>query len=224
MKNYYGVNSNISSLFGSYSDQANILSDYALIKSGSYKKLMKAYYSHNDNKTDKTQSNASTSNKTQKVSSEYTKVKSEADSLKSAAESLSSSDFWKDADSKKVSDALKNFVNEYNDVVEASSKVNSKDITDSTNWMTSLSNTMSKTLAKAGIEVGSDNKLTFNEDTFNTANMNTVKSLFEGEYSYGGQMASKASDISSATVMSTSLYNGNATTSSILSSMFDFGI
>lgn len=221
MRNY--INSNISSLFGSYAENSSMFTDRSLIKSGSYKKLMKAYYAKPENKPEKT---TNTNNKTVKKAetTEFTKVKSEADALKKASEKLVGEEFWKEADSEKIAGAVKDFVKEYNDLVSSSSKVNSKEVSDNMKWMTSLSGTMAKTLGKIGIGVGFDNKLSLDETTLSKANAGTVKSLFEGQYSYGGQIADKAAGVASATIMNTSIYNKDASVSSALSSLFDFGI
>lgn len=222
MKNY--LNSNITSLFGNYSNTAKMYGDYSLIKSGSYKKLLKAYYTKNTEGSKDTNASQSTSKKDKTVSTEFTKAKAEADSLKKAAEKLGSEDFWKTADTEKITGALKDFVKEYNDTVAAASKVNSKEVANNTQWMTSLSSTMTKSLNKIGLSVGIDSKLSLDEAALSKASTTSIKNLFNGEYSYGGQIANKAHSISTATVMNTSIYNNDASVNSALSSLFNIGI
>lgn len=236
---------NLSSLFSSYNNQNSInYSDYALIKKGSYQQLMKAYYSEDVNATSgsskvytpkpsvrdivtgKAQSTAKKAPTTDDTG--LTQLKKDSETLKKSVEALSSEDLWKPVqgkvDTEKVAGAVKGFVDSYNTALDQASKVNSKPVKQTTDWMTSLTGTMSKTLAKAGITVGADNKLSVSEDFVKNANMTTVKSLFDGKFSYGGQISEKADSLSKASVMSTGLYNGYGQAQSTLASMFDFGV
>ncbi len=230
-------NFNISPLFGG-NNQNNIFSsfnysDYSLIKSGSYKKMMKAYY--NDQKpssTEKAQTAASrTKEFTSKISADdksLSKVKGEADSLKAAAKELSSADLWKQTDGKydseKITGKVKDFVKEYNDLIDQTGKSNSQGVKNNTKWMTDLTSVMSKSLAKVGITVGDDNKLSVDEDKLAKADMKAVKSLFDGIYSYGAQTADKASAIASAASLNNGLYGSNGNYYNSYSNLFDTGI
>ena len=228
MRNLSGISSLFSN-FKSGSTGAFNLSDYALIKKGSYKKLMKAYYAKEDASGNK---KATKSDKSQKASegvdkTGLTKMKGEADKLKSSASVLSSSDIWKQTggeyDREKILSAVKSFVDDYNSVLSQSSKVSSSDIANNIRWMSGMTTTMSKSLAKLGITAGADGKLELNEETFNKADLNTAKTLFQGSYSYAGQVEAKAGSISTATLAS-GLYSGNATMTNTLSSLFNKGV
>jgi len=50
-------------------------------------------------------------------------------------------------------------------------------------------------LADVGIRIGADNKLSIDEETFKNADMNKVKTLFNGSSSLGGKIQSAASNI-----------------------------
>lgn len=224
MRNYM----DISSMFGksSYNSSFN-LNDYSLIKSGSYKKLMKAYYAKPEASKDKTtNSNNTVVNKLSESTDKtgLTKMKAEADSLNKSAAELTSENLWK-ADTKKedVVNAVKDFANSYNNVVDQSSKVKSNDISNNMRWMTSMSNTMSKALGSIGITVGADNKLSVDEEKLGSADMKAVKSMFEGERSYGGQIEAKARNMTNAVNM-TGIYNNQASMTNALQSMFSVGI
>jgi len=230
-------NFNISPLFGG-NNQNNIFSsfnygDYSLIKSGSYKKMMKAYY--NDQKPSNTEKvqNADSRTKefTSKISADdksLSKVKGEADSLKAAAKELSSEDLWKRTDGKydseKITGKVKDFVKEYNDLIDQTGKSSSQGVKNNTKWMTDLTSVMSKALAKVGITVGDDNKLSVDEDKLAKADMKAVKSLFDGSYSYGAQTADKASAIASAASLNNGLYGSNGNYYNSYSNLFDTGI
>ncbi|MCQ2524998.1 MAG: hypothetical protein MJ123_11730 [Lachnospiraceae bacterium] len=216
-----GLNSNNSNnLFGGIN-----LSDYSLIKRGGYKKLMKSYYDEQSGKT--THKNNVTTNKKEQAIDKtgLTQMKKESDGLKSAVEAFNKDDLWKQTngeyDMEKITGAVKSFVNEYNDVINQSSKVNSKEISQTMRYMSSMTNTMSKALSKIGVAVGVDGKLSINEDTLKKANVTSIKSMFAGAGSYGAQIEAKASEVSRATIMNSSMYSSNATLSSTLNGMYD---
>ena len=217
-----GLNSNNNNnLFSSFN-----YSDYSLIKKGGYKKLMKSYYDDQSGKTSNKPNIVNTNKKTQSVDKTgLTQMKKESDGLKSAVDAFNKDDLWKQTngeyDMEKIAGAVKTFANEYNDVISQSSKVSSKEVSQSIGYMSSMTNTMSKALAKVGVTVGVDGKLSVNEDTLKNANATSVKSLFSGAASYGGQIEGKASDIARATIMNSSLYSSNATLSSNLNGMYD---
>lgn len=233
MRNYSNISSlfsgmnNSSYMYGGSSSGFN-LSDYSLIKSGSYKKLMKAYYNQ-DSKLSKTDKSNTIVNNVNKVTEAVdktglTKMKAESDGLKKSAQALNSSEMWSaDTDKTKVTDAVKSFASNYNKVLDQASKVNTSGVSNNTKWMTSMTSTMSKALEKIGVKVGADSKLTVDEETLNKADTNSIKSLFNGDYSYGGQIATKANAIANS-VSSLGTYNSNAAYNNSLLSMFSVGI
>lgn len=225
--------STISSLFSSFNNSSSSnnlfnsinLSDYNLIKTGSYGKLMKSYYNtDSDSKKSETVSNVvnKLSDATDKTG--LTKIKSEANELKESATKLKSSDLWAD-DSKRedITSAVKDFAKNYNDVIEQSGKVDSTDVSNNMKWMTSMTSTMSKALSKVGITVGTDNKLTVDEDKLASANVKDIKNLFNGDSTYGGQIEQKANNIANA-ANTAALYNSQATAYNSFQSMFNVGI
>lgn len=226
-----GFNFNISTLFSSLGTNNSFgsfnLSDYASIKNGSYGKLLKSYYSESKkpaaseaDKADKPKKKVQTEDKTG-----LSQIKKEADGLKTAAEALGKDELWKnkagEADMGKITSAIKSFANEYNDVIAQSSKVTSKDVSQSVYYMTSMTGTMSKALSKIGVNVDAGGKLSVDEDVLKKANVSSVKALFGGSGSYGAQIADKASDVSRAAIMSSSVYSSNGSLSSPLDNMFD---
>lgn len=228
---------NISSFFGGSSSGGGLFdsfnfSDYASIRSGAYKKLMTKYYGVTGNKTASKQSDKTpVKDRTQKsvISTDttgLTKMKKEAGELKTSAENLSKGDLWKKKDGSydmdKIADAVKAFANDYNDVIEQSGKVGTKAVTQQVGYMESLSNTMSKALSKVGVSFGSDGKMTVDTDALKKADVDDVKSLFSGNYSYASQVALKASGINSAALRNTSMYSSEGTYSSFSQSMFNY--
>lgn len=227
--------SSVSSLIGSMNNSSNNnnifnsinLSDYSMIKSGSYKKLMNSYYG--TNKTDKSNNSVSSSDAVNKLSEAtdktgLTKMKAEADSLKKAASELNSDKMWDGSKSQDdITSAVKSFASKYNDVMEQSSKVKMDDSANNLDWMKSLTKTMSKTLDKVGITVGADNKLSIDEDKLASADTKTLKTLFSGDNSYGGQIQQKANNLSNV-ANTAGIYDSSANVSSALQSMLNVGI
>lgn len=219
----------ISSFFGNSSTNSFSsfnFADYASIRNGSYGKLLKSYYSQvKQTTTTKSDTDTKTDKTTDTDNTGLSKMKKEADGLKSAADKLTSDDMWKktngEYDMDKIASAVKSFANEYNDVIDQSAKVGTKDVTMQTGFMTSMTKTMSNALSKVGVTVGADGKLSVNEDTLKSADAKDVKSLFSGDYSYAGQISQKASAISSAAVRNSSLYTSSGLLSSVLQGSYN---
>lgn len=230
-----GFNFNISSMFGGFGSNNSLgsfnFSDYASIKNGSYGKLMKSYYAEQKKSTRAEKTDKDTSSKINRKKEAaidktgLTQMKKEADGLKTAAEALNEDALWKQTDGKydmdKIVSAVKTFANEYNDTLNQAAKVNSKDIAQDVRYMNSMTNTMSKALSKIGVTVGTDGKLSVNEDELKKANVTSIKSLFAGSVSYGYQISDRASEIARDTVMNSSVYGSNGALSSSLSNMFN---
>ena len=204
---------------------------YASIKNGSYGKLVKSYYAEQTGAANKAAS--TTAKNTSKTSSKkadadttgLSQMKKDAQELKSSAEKLVSDDLWKKTDGKvdmsKVASAVKDFAADYNKVIDQSAKVSSKEIGQDMKFMTSMTDTFSKVLSKVGVTVGSDGKMSVDEEKLAKADEATVKSLFNGNATYGSQIADKASAIARDADMNSSIYGSNAETSSTLSSIYN---
>jgi hypothetical protein len=110
--------------------------------------------------------------------------------------SYSSSSNSYDYNTDKIYSAVSDFVNSYNNVLDSTDKLNSS--SDDTNVSNMLNATRinSKALAKVGITVGSDSKLSINKDTFTKSNMSEAQSLFQGNGSYGSTISNQAEAIS----------------------------
>ena len=219
----------ISTLFGSLnnnnlSNSIN-LNDYNMIKSGSYKKLLKSYYSKDSEKTEAKNNTDSKKNVSTKDATGLAQMKKDADELKSASKKLSSDDLWKQTDGKydmdKIATAVKDFAGKYNSVLKQSEKVTSKDVSQDVKYMNSMTGTMSKALSRIGVNIESDGALKVDEEALKKADVKSVKAMFSGVASYGDQIADKASDISKDAVMNSSVYSNTGKISSTLSGMFE---
>lgn len=216
---YFGLTaSGASSLFGSLgtgssTSQTSLLSDYASIRNGSYTKLLRSYYTGTEKKA------ASTSKTDDKTDSakQLVSTRDDAKSLKSAADKLLDSgkdSLFKDKDMDGIYSAVSDFVKNYNNLIDDAKDSSKTSVLNSASNMVSLTKVMSNALSKVGITVGSDNKLSINEDSFKKADFSNVKSLFNGTGSYAYQISSSASAIantanSSVAGLYGSIYNGD---------------
>jgi hypothetical protein len=241
-----------SSLGSSSSSNAGIfginLSDYASIKSGSYGKLMKSYYamqsdsssstksSSSDSTTEsKTKTSTSTSKDTSKV---LANIESGAEELTDTAKELytrnSNKVFVKDTkgnyDTDAVYEKVSDFVENYNTLLSSAAKSSTTNISNAVSSMTTLTKSNSDALGEIGISVDSKNgTLSISSDTFKSAGMDKVKSLFYGTSSYAYGVATQSSMIDSYaqaeaaksnTYTSTGSYTYNYNSGSIFSDMF----
>ena len=229
----------ITSMLGSSQSGSNDsmgsfnFADYAALKNGSYGKLVKSYYSGTTKavEAEKAQTAKAANAVTRKKeiaapeTSALTQIKKDADQLKTAANALDKDDLWKKTDGRvdtdKITSAVKDFASAYNKVIDQASKANTKEIAQDTKFMTQMTDTFSKVLGKIGISVGADGKMTVDEDALKKADTATVRSLFDGNGTYGSQIAGKAESIYRDADISASVYNSNATATSALSGIYN---
>ncbi len=209
----FRTGSSYSNMFGSGSSSTSSfysnLGEYSSIRNGAYRKLVKSYYKKM-NSTDSDTTDKSTTGsirKNTKLNSTGTvalsTVKSEASDLVASTKKLTAT--GKDSlfaseekyDAEAAYKAVGNFVTQYNDTVDALSKVSSTAVKNAGNHMQNMTNIMSKGLSKVGIAVGTDGKLTVDEQKFKAADMSKVKALFDGSSSYAGVVSSAAGRIAS---------------------------
>ncbi len=246
----YNTNMDYSALFGGgapYIDNSiggiNV-SDYALIKNGSYGKLMKAYYAKQD--ADKL-SQFGDSSQT------LTLMRSSADSLKKSAEALGDASLYEKKKFKKkdeetgeeievedydwdaIAKAVKTFVDDYNSLVEQAGNSETKDVLRNAAWMTGITEKAGNLLSKVGITVGKGDKLEFDEEALKKKttlgkssieldNISTLKSLFTGHGSFADKIAQKASAISNTAARTKGVdktYNKNGAYSDTISKLFE---
>jgi len=166
-----------------------ILSDYAQVKSGTYGKLMKAYYAK-DGANDAVSSIVDTKKTTKSEdATELTEIRSVASSLKETTDKMVESDF-EDADENLNN--VKNFVNEYNSMMKKIGSSSILSISSKSDNLVSLTKNYEKNLNSIGITIGEDNKLKLDTDTFKKADASTVKELFSGIGSYGYSVSNQA--------------------------------
>lgn len=205
-------NNLFNSMMGTSNGAASsILSDWSMIKNGTYYKLAKAYYGKN---TAVAQSDASKSSKTANTAEKtaLTKAKGNADALKKAADALTATGKTSVFNKKTVTDketgetseqydtdgiykAVKSFVDSYNSVVKDTIDCDTVSVLRKTMNMVGAAKSNSNLLEKMGIRIKEDNTLEIDEETFKKTDMVIVKSLFNGSFSMADRIGQYASDI-----------------------------
>lgn len=206
---FYGISSDsVSTLFSSLNNSktnnmssiGNMLSDYYSIKSGSYKKLLTAYYDKfgEDASPVVSRNNSTAADSTKLLAS----VKSASEDLYDSADALvdkgSSSVFAKKNgkyDMDAIYDGVKKFVDDYNEVIDNTEDARSKSIARTTDNMIDQTKFNEKKLAELGITIGKDDKLSINEEVFKASKVSDVKSMFNGAGSYAYLVSAKASQL-----------------------------
>lgn len=200
-----------SNLFGKSNSGFNSMNygEYYMIKNGTYKKLAKAYY--NMNQTDSSKKTGSSVSST--GTKQNTALKDAANALKSSARALRDKTLWQkkdittkdeetgetttkqDYDYDTILKAVKQFTEDYNSVLDQAADSDSTAILREASSMVSTSNAMSRLLDEVGISIGTDNKLSINEEKFKSAKITTLNTLFAGTNSYAGRMGRRAGNI-----------------------------
>lgn len=179
----------------------NFLSDYASIKNGSYKKLMRAYFDEGrktnlPDKTDKINNMSLDSGKT------IANVQKVTDQLKASADKLlekgENSVFSEDKVTEKTFEAVSSFLKDYNDTLSSMEKVNSTSILEKTLNMTGVTSSNKNLLNSIGITIEEDNSLKIEKETFMSADISTVKNLLHSTGSFAYQISAQASFINFA--------------------------
>lgn len=216
------------------SNSFNFLSDYATIRSGSYGKLLKAYYaqksdSDSSSAADKYSSKpgASTSADTAET---LAKVQRTTDSLKASADALletGSKSVFKSEKEDAVYNAVSAFVSDYNSVLKTTDNVNSTSILRQNLSMVKATTANEELLNKVGITINKDNTLSIDKDTFKNANESTIKTLFNTTGSYAYNVSASASFINfkaatEASKANTYNFSGNYSANYTSGSIFNY--
>lgn len=216
-----GGNNNIS-------DLSNLLSDYSSIKSGTYGKLLKSYYSTDDGK--KSAEAVKDKNKKQTVEADETKklyntVSATAGALQKSVDDIKA--LKSDATDEEVYNAVNSYVKNYNSLIDAGAKTGNDGITGKLNTITGNTVANGKKLGSIGITIDENGKLSLDKEKLAKADNSAVKSLFADRASYGysvsvtaGMAASSASYEASKTSIYTNSGSYNVSTGTMMDSLF----
>lgn len=207
ISNYFSNHTTVTknSATSGFSGMVNNLSDYSLIRKGTYSKLMKAYYGNLEQaKEDDTEQDSVQS---------FMTTKQDAKDLKIAADAWNQPDLYKKVtktvkDEKTGEEKMStdydwdtlyknagNFVKAYNAMMDSAADMNSTALLKQAVGMTNITSSSSLLLEDIGISVDKDNKLSIDETKFKNADMNKIKIAFSGQNSYANKIAAKASSL-----------------------------
>lgn len=119
-------------------------------------------------------------------------------------------------DTEKSVSAVKNFVDSYNSTLDSLQNSENTKALEKGVQMVNSTRAYSRTLNRVGISIGSDNRLSVDEDKLKATSPLTMKSLFSGSYSLANRIADKASYIHRTAALSSinlSTYNSKGTKS-----------
>ena len=205
-----------TSLLGGGTDMLGIsYVDYATIRSGSYYKLLSAYYG--EGKTSENVSSVLSTNTSKDDTKTLARIESAASEMKKSAEALMSSGkksvFEKvtttdeggtaktDYDTDAIYKAVSAFVDDYNNLLDEAEESNTTNILRAARTMVNYTKVNENLLAKVGITIEEGNTLKIDETAFKKADMGVVKSIFQTRGSYGYQIDTQAALIESYTKM-----------------------
>lgn len=247
--------SSVSTLFSSLGSSKSTgsglfginLSEYASIRSGSYGKLMRSYFSmdstkgtsKSDDSTKNTIEDLATTTSTSKDSTKtLAAIESDAKELTDSAKALytrsNNKVFTKDSggsyDTDKIYKAVKRFADDYNSMLDTAGKSSTNRISRSVSSMKNETSYNEKPLKEIGITVDEKTgKLSVDETTFKSADTEKVKNLFNGTGSYAYSVATKAAmtesyakseAAKSNTYTKNGTYNYNYNSGNIFTDMF----
>ena len=129
--------------------------------------------------------------KTVSVKTAASRTASSADALISYANSL---DYGDTVDTEKASKQVQSFVDDYNSMVDALGNSEDESVLQKGVVLVNTTKVYSSALKRAGITVGSDNKLTFDKDKFSGIKAYEFKSTF-GRGGYATKVNQKAEQI-----------------------------
>lgn len=247
--------SSVSTLFSSLGSSKSTgsglfginLSEYASIRSGSYGKLIRSYFSmdstkgtsKSDDSTKNTIEDLATTTSTSKDSTKtLAAIESDAKELTDSAKALytrsNNKVFTKDSggsyDTDKIYKAVKRFADDYNSMLDTAGKSSTNRISRSVSSMKNETSYNEKPLKEIGITVDEKTgRLSVDETTFKSADTEKIKNLFNGTGSYAYSVATKAAmtesyakseAAKSNTYTKNGTYNYNYNSGNIFTDMF----
>lgn len=195
------------------------LSEYHSIRSGSYRKLLKAYYAKNSDETT-TEKTKDTDSKKKTLAQDIaveklTEVSASASTLEDSAEKLinrGTDSLFREKeltvkdengveqkvmgyDMDAIYDAVADFANKYNSFLKSVNNSDSSKLDNELDNMTSVVSGYKPALEEIGITFDKNNNMVVDKDKLQASDVEDVKKLFNGNASFTYKVASKASMI-----------------------------
>lgn len=207
-----GISINVSTkndysyLFSSLNTNSNtlntsFLTDYAAIKSGSYGKLMKAYYAQNTSDEVNSLMNSKSTSVSQDSSVTLANVESRSKTLNSTLSDLAASgedSLYADTNREDLEKKVGEFVNGYNSLLSAGEGAFATSISSKMQVVENTVASSTKELAKIGISVNADKTLSVNKDMLTSASKEEIQAVFQKNNSMGDKLSSQVESIGSS--------------------------
>ena len=192
--------SDMNLFFSSFSNVLTQWSDFSVSKH-----LYKAYF--NQQKAEAKSAATEAASKFEKKDASATKTTgysaSKNDKLKTYSSALSASvsklesAFKEDektgeVDKTKAYEAAQQFVSSYNDLYSATRSSGNTAVSNKSEFVANMTNAYSRKLEAVGISVGTDGKLSIDEDKFKAADEDDLKKIFGKDNSYASFMSTQA--------------------------------
>lgn len=202
------MNTLFSSMGSTSSGSSDMLgisyTDYASIKNGSYGKLVSAYYKKMDEE-EGTSGSSTIKDSKEKLTSINDAATRLSDSASALLDKGKDSLFktkvdeaghsYVDYDTDEVYKAVKDFIDDYNDFLDSASEADTTTLLRAAKNMVSYAKANENALKAIGITIGSDNKLSIDEDEFKEASKARVQSVFQSTGGFAYQINAKASTV-----------------------------
>lgn len=201
---YFGVTSGFFNTNNSSSTSTtNYMTEYANITSGAYSKLMKAYYGGSSAASSIVGNKTTTPAGTAADRNNAMSVRNNASSLKDASLALldkgkksvfnkksvtdDEGNTTQEYDMESIYNAVKAYADSYNSVIDAAAKSNNNAVLRGASNMVGSTKANDDLLEDIGIKINADNSLSIDKDILMKADVNDIKSLFNGtgSYAYG---------------------------------------
>lgn len=183
----------------SFTQLSGVISDYTSIKSGSYGKLMKAYYTKYPTST-YTESDTVTSSIKTKIYADSAKEKADALCYEDKKSVFTKTGTAEDGSDEYNMDAIyksvSSFIESYNTLILDATSSSSSSVQQEASNLTNYTSIYTNLLSNAGITVNDDKTLDIDEEDFKKASISSIKSIFSGAGSFSYQVSLKASMIS----------------------------
>lgn len=170
------------------------VSDYNLIKSGAYKKLLNSYYG-NATRSKTISDNIETLDAGKKEKVNLVAANTDSKALASSIADLSGVTVSNE-NRDELKNSIKKVVENYNKLVDSGSEVDNHSVLRNVLWMTKGTGENAGLLSDIGITIGEGNKLSFDETKFDNASLSDVSTLTKGKDSFFGRVMTRALTVS----------------------------
>lgn len=196
MKNDYSYL--FSSMNKSNTMDTSFLTDYSSIKSGSYGKLLKAYYAKDSSDEVKSLAKQKSASVSRDDSVTLSNVEKKADAMKKTLSGLTKDgedSLYAEGKREDLNKKVEGFVEDYNSLLSTGNRAFSSSINSKMQVAENTVAANTKGLAKIGITVNADRTLSINSDMLQKASTEDIKAVFQKDNSMGERLSAQVGAI-----------------------------